>query len=172
MNSFSRSLTAAAALFTLLASSTAMAWAVPIHKCSVPSTPTPAGQDIPCDYTNADGQTFSGVVTVTSNGTVLCTGLVAPTGNDPLEAQSIEALFEKVGSDYWDAPYCAVEASAKGEEAVCYEPGYEPWNDDIQAAVQVCGDGWCLELMSYVDCNDYWASEPHMVGSVECNDVI
>lgn len=168
-----RILTSVAALATLLVSSTALAWAVPIHKANVPSEPTPAGDPIPCSYTNDDGQTFNGVVTTTSNGTVLCTGLIAPTPDNPLEGQSIEALYEELGDDYWEAPFCAVEGTSKGvAAAVCYEPGDEPWNDGIQAAVQICGDGWCVDALSYVDCNDYWASEPHMVGSVECNDLI
>ena len=160
------------AFATLLASSSAFAWSAPIHKCWFPRGPQPVDQPIPCSYTNEDGQTFNGVVTTTSNGTVLCTGLIAPNPTDPLEAQSLDALYEEFGLSFDDAPYCTIEGSEEGEAAVCYDPGYEPWNDDIQAAVQVCGEGWCLELTAYTDCSDYWASEPHMQGSVDCYDIV
>ena len=40
-----------AALTTFLISSTALAWgSVPIHLCTVPNTPTPVGNPIPCSY--------------------------------------------------------------------------------------------------------------------------
>lgn len=156
----------ALALSTLFAS-TATAWSVPIHRCSFPDTPTPVGEPIPCSFTNQDGQTFNGVVTTTSNGEVMCTGLLAPTPEDPPEAQSIESLYEELGDDYWSAPYCSMDATPEGRFAACFdEPPKGP-----QAAVKICGSGWCLELNAYVDCNDYYAKEKRVAG-VDCYDVV
>jgi hypothetical protein len=157
-----------AALTTFLISSTALAWSVPIHMCTFPGTPTPVGDPIPCTYTNQDGQSFNGVVTRTSNGEVLCTGLLAPTPDDPAQADSIEELYSSLGDEYGDAPYCALDASPKGIVAECSDK----WPDDSnpQAAIKVCGDGWCLELTAYTDCADYASTEIQFEG-VTCYDV-
>lgn len=156
------------ALATLFVSSTAFAWSVPIHKCSFPSTPTPVGNPIPCSYTNQDGQTFNGVVTTSSNGEVLCTGLLAPTPDDTTEAASFEELYSSLGDDYGNAPYCAVKGTTKGSIAECPIDGggdATPW-----ANIKVCGDGWCLELTAYTDCADYNSTEIPLDG-VTCYDM-
>lgn len=154
-----------AALSTFLLSSTALAWSVPIHLCGFPSAPTPIGDPIPCDYTNEDGQTFNGVVTTTSNGDVLCTGLIAPTPSDSTAAESIEDLYSSFGEDYDEAPYCAVSSTSKDIVTECSDEWPDP-----QAAVKVCGEGWCLELTAYVDCADYNSTEVQLEG-VTCYDV-
>ena len=161
--------TAAALLISILFASTALAWSVPIHKCTFPKTPTPAGEPIPCSFTNEDGQTFNGVVTQTGNGEVLCTGLIAPTPQDPTEAQSIEELYSSLGDDYWNAPYCAMDATPEGPFAACFDE--VPYGGEPQAAVKICGNGWCLELNAYVDCNDYYAKEKKVDG-VGCYDIV
>src|SRR5262245_42654893 len=92
-----------AALTTFLVSSTALAWSVPIHMCTFPRTPTPVGEPIPCTYTNQDGQSFNGVVTTTSNGEVMCTGLIAPTHDDEAEADDIDELYSSLGEEHDDA---------------------------------------------------------------------
>ncbi|HLT38486.1 MAG TPA: hypothetical protein VK034_19500 [Enhygromyxa sp.] len=164
-----RTLTVVAALSTMLVSSTAFAWAVPIHKCTFPKDPTPVGQPIPCSFTNEDGITFNGVVTVTGNGEVLCTGLAAPTPRDPTEAASIEKLYSSLGDDYGDAPWCALDGTPEGPIAECFDE--PPGGDDPWAAVKICGDGWCLELNAYVDCNDYYDQEKRVEG-VSCYDIV
>ena len=157
----------AAALLTTLVSAPAMAWSVPIHECNVSSTPSPAGQDIPCSFTNDDGQTFNGVVSTTSNGTVLCTGLIVPNPDDNTEADSYEELYLELGLDFGEAPYCAIEHAPKGGDVnACYDEAPE-----VSAAVQICGEGWCLELTSYDDCNDYYSTEADLEG-VSCNDIV
>jgi hypothetical protein len=158
-----------AALTTFLISSTALAWSVPIHKCTFPGTPTPVGDPIPCTYTNQDGQSFNGVVTTSSNGEVLCTGLLAPTPDDTADAASIEALYESLGDQYGDAPYCALDASPKGMVTECSDVW--PEDSNPQAAIKVCGDGWCLELTAYADCADYASTEIQFEG-VSCYDLI
>jgi hypothetical protein len=154
-----------AALATFLISSTALAWSVPIHRCTFPSTPTPVGDPIPCTFTNQDGQSFNGVVTTTSNGEVLCTGLIAPTPTDPSEADSIEDLYISIDENYDEAPYCAVSSNVKESVTECSDEWPDP-----QAAVKVCGDGWCLELTAYDDCADYNSTEIQFEG-VTCYDV-
>lgn len=158
---------ATVALATFLVSSTAFAWAVPIHKCWFPSTPTPVGTPIPCSYTNQDGATFNGVVTTSSNGEVLCTGLLAPTPNDTTEAASFEELYSSLGDNYDEAPYCAVQGTSKGSIAECPIDGE---GGGSSAYVKVCGDGWCLELSAYVDCADYNSTEIPLEG-VTCYDL-
>jgi hypothetical protein len=157
-----------ASLSAMLISSTAFAWSMPIHKCWFPRTPTPVGEPIPCSYTNQDGQTFNGVVTTTSNGEVLCTGLIAPNPSDPTEAASIDELYSSIGEDYGSAPFCALEGTDEGPIAECWD---EPPKGNPEAVVKVCGDGWCLELTAYVDCNDYYTTEAHLEG-VTCYDLI
>lgn len=157
------------ALTTFLFSTTALAWSVPIHLCTFPGTPTPIGDPMDCSYTNEDGQTFNGVVTSSSNGDVLCTGLVAPTPSDQTEAASIEELYSSMGDDYYAAPYCALDITSKGAVAECSDE----WPDDSepQAAVKVCGESWCLELNAYDDCNDYNSTEIQFEG-VTCYDLV
>lgn len=167
MNARITTILTALILSSTFVSSTALAWSVPIHKCRFPDTPTPAGDPIPCSYTNQDGQTWNGVVTVTGNGEVLCTGLTAPTPEDPTEADSIEELYASFGDNYDEAPFCALAGSREGPEAVCYDkaPVSNP-----EAAIQVCGDGWCLELAAYADCRDYNSTEIQLEG-VTCYDL-
>jgi hypothetical protein len=160
--------TAAALLISTLFTSTALAWSVPLYKCWYPRTPVDP-TSIPCSYTNEDGQTFNGVVTQTPNGTLLCTGLNAPTPQDPTEAQSIEELYASFGDDYWSAPYCAMDATPEGPFAACFDEA--PHGGEPQAAVKVCGEGWCLELNAYVDCNDYYTTEVRLDG-VTCYDLV
>jgi hypothetical protein len=154
-----------AALTTFLFSSTALAWSVPIHLCTTPSTPTPVGNPIPCSYVNEEGTTYNGVVTTTGNGDVLCTGLIAPTPDDTTEADSIEELYASLGENYDEAPYCAVNSTPKDVILECSDEWPDP-----QAAVKVCGDGWCLELTAYDDCADYNSTEIQLEG-VTCYDV-
>ncbi|GEM_PF-5396578 len=124
----------AVALTTFLFSTTALAWAVPIHRATVSSTPTPVGDPIPCTYTNADGQQFSGVVT-TGGGHVFCTGMVAPTDDDETNAASIDDLFYSLDEDPEDAPACSIDESEEGEVLECSmememeegPKGYSPW---------------------------------------------
>jgi hypothetical protein len=154
-----------AALTTFLVSSTALAWSVPIHLCTVTSNPTPVGNPIPCEYENEWGNTYNGVVTTTSSGDVMCTGLVAPTPDDEAEAASIEELYSSLGENYDEAPYCAVDKTPKGNVTECSNEWPDP-----QAAIKVCGDGWCLELTAYDDCADYASTEIQFEG-VTCYDV-
>jgi hypothetical protein len=158
-----------AALTTFLISSTALAWSVPIHKCTFPRTPTPVGQPIPCSYTNPDGQTFNGVVTTTSNGEVMCTGLLAPTQDDEAEAADIDKLYTSLGENYDEAPYCGIDATPEGKVAECSDEW--PGDSDPQAAIKICGDGWCLELTAYADCADFASTEIQFEG-VTCYDLI
>ena len=85
-----------------------LAWAVPIHKCWFPSTPTPVGSPIPCSYTNQDG----------------------------------------IGHH---------DRQRRGPT--------------LDAAVKLCGDGWCIELNAYIDCNDYYSIEGKKDG-VGCYDIV
>ena len=106
-------------------STDALAWAVPIHLCSFPDTPTPVGDPIPCSFTNEDGQTFNGVVTSSPAG-VFCTGLVAPTPDDPTEAADVAALYSELGvarelvasSGVWDVPTAFAEMGTAFKRAV------------------------------------------------------
>lgn len=150
---------------TTLVSTNALAWAVPIHKCSYPDTPTPVGDPIPCSYTNEDGQTFYGVVTSSTAG-VFCTGMAAPTPSDPTVADDVAALYSEFGENPDEVPECRVQGSIKGAVLECPIEG-EPW-----AAVKICGDNrsWCLELTRYTDCADYYSSEPAVEG-ITCDDV-
>jgi hypothetical protein len=164
-----RILTLIATVTTFLASSTALAWAVPVHLATVPTEPTPAGQPIPCSYTNEDGQTFNGVVVVSqAPGTMnqtLCVGLVAPGADDPNEAASFDKLYESLGENPKDAPACFLEDEDEWVLLSCYDEMPEP-----QAAIMVCGYGWCHELESYVDCADYYSTEIAFE-DVTCYDV-
>jgi hypothetical protein len=130
-----------------------LAWAVPIHLASVTDEPTPAGQPVPCSYTNQDGQTFNGVVSVVGSD-VMCVGLVAPNPRDPLEAASFADLYEKLGENPKDAPACYLEDEHEWVSLSCYDEMFEP-----QAAIKICGYGWCHELESYADCADYYSTE-------------
>lgn len=165
---FTRAIAVLATLATLLVSSTASAWAVPVHLCTVPDEPTPVGDPIPCSYTNEDGQTFNGIVTRSGNGEVLCTGLVAPNPKDPTHAADIAKLYESLGEDRDAAPVCAIAGTKKGAVLECSLDDGE--DKDPWAAVKVCGGDWCHELTSYIDCADYYSTEPVLEG-VTCYDV-
>ena len=162
-------LTVALCSVTTLVSLPAHAWSVPIHMCTFPKTPTPVGQPIPCTYTNQDGQSFNGVVTTSGNGEVLCTGLIAPTHDDTAEAANIDELYESLGENHDEAPFCALAGTPKGPVTECSDEW--PGEGNPEAAVKVCGDGWCLELTAYVDCNDYNSTEVQLEG-VTCYDVV
>jgi hypothetical protein len=154
------------ALTTLLVSTNAFAWNVPIHLCDFPSTPTPPGTPIPCSYTNEDGQTFNGVVT-SSSSDVFCSGLVAPTPDDPTEAADLEGLLMSLGEDPNDVPVCGLHSTMKGTLLECPIDGDDPgpWG-----MVKVCDADGCAELDAYDDCAAYWAAVPPSDG-VTCDDL-
>lgn len=159
-----------ALLTTFFVSTTALAWSVPIELCTFPSQPSPAGQDIPCTFTNDDGQSFHGVVTRSDN-TTYCTGLVAPTPTDPKKADDIEKLYSSLGEDVADAPVCGLKVDAKGQELMCKAPDEGEGGGGVDA-VQLCGPkrAWCIVLVSYRDCAHYFRSEGTGTG-VSCDDV-
>lgn len=153
---------------TFFVSSTALAWSVPIEMCTFPSNPSPAGQDIPCTFTNDDGQSFHGVVTRSDN-TTYCTGLVAPTPTDPKKADDVADLYTSLGEDLADAPVCGLKVDGKVQELVCMPQGE---GEGGVEAVQLCGPkrAWCLVLVTYRDCAHYFRSEGTDNG-VSCDDV-
>jgi hypothetical protein len=155
------------ALTTLLVSTHASAWNVPIHLCDFPSTPTPAGTPIPCSYTNEDDQTFNGVVTSSSGGGVLCSGMVAPTPQDPTEAADVKKLLMSLGEDPKDLPVCGIHSTTKGALLECPLGGEEPGQWGM---VKVCDNDGCAELDAYADCAAYWEAVPATDG-VTCDDL-
>ena len=62
------------AAIALLASTSAFAWEVPVHKSTYNPGPHAPGATIPCSYTNGWGQTFSGTVITNSDGELVCSG--------------------------------------------------------------------------------------------------
>ncbi|TNE91798.1 MAG: hypothetical protein EP330_04155 [Deltaproteobacteria bacterium] len=78
-----------------LASTTAFAFTVPLSssRASADPGPHPAGQPIPCTATDGWGNTYSGTV-VTIEGTMYCTGMVAPADDDAIDAAPYELTRE------------------------------------------------------------------------------
>jgi hypothetical protein len=158
---------ASASIITLAAlfvSSAAFAWDVPMYMCAVISTPTLGAG---CTYTNQDGQTFQGVITRQDNSNY-CTGrVVRAPEHSVLESLDQICDFEECVPASKAGPPKNLDPKATLVER---DPT-RPFDPDAPAHVKVCGDGWCHELSSYVDCNDYYSSEIDFPG-VTCYDLI
>lgn len=149
------------ALAALCVSSSALAWSVPLYTCSYDPGPHPAGTDIPCTYTNQDGQSFQGTVTQSGSGGLFCTGLVAPTPNDDTRAAVAADLYSELGDGIATSPTTSWARTKLGVVITEADPvGY----------VKVCTADGCQELAQYASCRDYYAVNGQSSG-VSCDDL-
>jgi hypothetical protein len=144
-------------------SSSAFAWSVPLYRATYNPGPHTAGTDIPCTYTNEDGQSFNGTVTQSASGGLFCTGLVAPTPDDVRAASVAADLLVEFGDKVSTAPVVTWTRSAKTGGIVITEA--EP-----EGCVRVCVNGDCQELTAYASCYDYTQANGSQDG-VTCDDL-
>ena len=145
----------------LCVSSSALAWSVPLYRCAYNPGPHQAGTDIPCTYTNEDGQSFQGTVTQSGSGGLYCTGMVAPNPTDETRAAVAADLYTDLGDRIQSSPTTAWSRTKVGVVIVEADPvGY----------VKVCSANGCEELAQYASCRDYWTANGQSAG-VTCDDL-
>ena len=118
-----------ASIAALLLSSTAFGWAVPVDQSTVSAGPHVAGEDIPCTFTNDDGQSFSGTVQVVDHH-VLCVGSMVL--DDDID--SIDAAYELTTPDGYELPSDGLDCyTVEAILAVCYDAAYDEEPEALDA---------------------------------------